>query len=611
MEPHGDSRTGVDLCIVVPPFDQIKIALLGPAVLAAACRKRGLKVSSVFGSMMLAGRVGYKSYTEVARFYLDSIVGERLFRPYAYPPEMASALPPLPKVGRRASALHDRLAPAIQPFMDDFVAEILAKRPRIVAITSTFEQIMAGSAVAWRIKQAAPDICIVMGGANIADPMGAAFAKVFPWVDHFFSGEADVAFPEFCERLIRDGERPKERVIHCEPIRDMAVVTEPDYSDFMTALAEGQARGELPPGVLESLPMESSRGCWWGVKNHCVFCGLNGDTMDFRVKAPERALEDIRAIVETWNPGSISFTDNIMPLKYLETVLPRLAEWETPPRIFYEVKANLRYDQLDLMRRAGVLEIQPGIESFSTNVLKIMRKGISGQQNLVLLRSCRTLGIDSIWNIIYGFPGETAEDYAALPALMPALEHLTAPRYCVPIVIDRFSPHHRDPVGLGIGSYAPYEGFTALFPPGAPVMDLAYHFIGQHSTPLLENKPLLEELHGAVDEWCAQWTGDRRPPILAALDMGPGAPVVIADTRRIAKRKMTTLSPDQDAALRFFETPRRLEKADPALAEAVAELLDMRFLVEHESQILSVVARPPLPTRLDEARRPAALVAAE
>jgi len=44
-------------------------------------------------------------------------------------------------------------------------------------------------------------------------------------------------------------------------------------------------------------------------------------------------------------------------------------------QLFYEVKVNLRYDQLAMLRAGGVRAIQPGIESLSNQVLRLMKKG--------------------------------------------------------------------------------------------------------------------------------------------------------------------------------------------------------------------------------------------
>ena len=116
---------GIDICLVVPPFDQVKLPLLGPAILTAACRARGLTVSTIFGSMMLAARVGYEPYKAVSRYYLDCILSERLFRPHAWPSEIEATLPPLPVLAPTPEALHAELSPQIGPFMEDFVAAVL------------------------------------------------------------------------------------------------------------------------------------------------------------------------------------------------------------------------------------------------------------------------------------------------------------------------------------------------------------------------------------------------------------------------------------------------------------------------------------------------------
>jgi hypothetical protein len=42
--------------------------------------------------------------------------------------------------------------------------------------------------------------------------------------------------------------------------------------------------------------------------------------------------------------------------------------------LVYETKANLTRAQVDLLRAAGVGWIQPGLESLSTLILKLMRK---------------------------------------------------------------------------------------------------------------------------------------------------------------------------------------------------------------------------------------------
>src|SRR5262249_46480802 len=140
------------------------------------------------------------------------------------------------------------------------------------------------------------------------------------------------------------------------------------------------------------LPYESSRGCWWGARQHCTFCGLNGETMAFRQKSPDRMIDGVKRLLARYPSQNIAMIDNILPHSYFRTVLPRLAEDPPAARIYYEIKSNLTLNQVELLRRAGVERAQPGIEALSSSLLQRMKKGVLARQNLALLRYGRAVG---------------------------------------------------------------------------------------------------------------------------------------------------------------------------------------------------------------------------
>lgn len=573
----------IDLCLVVPPFAQVETPTLGVAILAAACRAQELAVEVVHANLMLAARTGYPAYRAIANSNVASMLGERLFLPHAYPPDRKARfdLPlPLPE-GLQAS--HDMIAPAVAPLLDSVCDRILALRPRILGISSSYQQTLAASAIAHRVKAAAPDIRIVLGGPNAASPMGEALAEIFPWIDHFFSGEADIAFPDFCATLLEKGAADLPRIIHCPPLTDLRRSPAPDFSDYFADL---HALGDkLPAALPEALPVETSRGCWWGAKNHCTFCGLNGATMMFREKPAATALAEIDALEEQWGVGRFAVADNIMPLRYLAELLPPLAARERRPSLFYEVKANLNYDQLVLMARAGIETIQPGIESLSSPVLKLMRKGVSAHQNIMLLRDCRTLGIGVVWNYLHGFPGEAAGHYAAVAPLIPALEHLGPPNDFSRLIVDRFSPYHSTPAAFGIDGIEPIAAYRGLFPRHARLDMIAYHFKGRYTTGLLDDPDTRLAFGRAVGMWRLQWIA-RDPPELKIV-IEEGVPVLI-DTRRIATASRTPLPPAWEQALRLLERPHA--PGDLGVEEAVIEaLIERRCVILHEGLLLSIV----------------------
>ncbi|HVV22829.1 MAG TPA: hypothetical protein VHF06_25565 [Pseudonocardiaceae bacterium] len=56
---------------------------------------------------------------------------------------------------------------------------------------------------------------------------------------------------------------------------------------------------------------------------------------------------------------------------------------------------------------AGVVAIQPGIESFSTELLALMRKHTSRIRHMQFLRWCHEYVIDLNYNLLAGFPQGT------------------------------------------------------------------------------------------------------------------------------------------------------------------------------------------------------------
>src|SRR5262249_6197562 len=149
-------------------------------------------------------------------------------------------------------------------------------------------------------------------------------------------------------------------------------IVSPDYDGYFERLESSTARDWVEP----KLVVEGSRGCWWGEKHHCTFCGLNGSFMEFRSKSPMAFYHEIIRLVGRHQVLDMYVVDNILDMKYLSSLLPKLQESGYDLRLQYEIKSNLRRDQLATLYDAGLVNVQPGIESLSNRVLKIMDKGV-------------------------------------------------------------------------------------------------------------------------------------------------------------------------------------------------------------------------------------------
>ena len=84
---------------------------------------------------------------------------------------------------------------------------------------------------------------------------------------------------------------------------------------------------------------------------------------------------------------------------------------------------------------------QQGVESLSTRLLGLLRKGSKAIQNLAALKWCREQGVTVAWNMLCGIPGERVEDYEEQIALMAKIPQLPPPEQARPVAVDRFSPY--------------------------------------------------------------------------------------------------------------------------------------------------------------------------
>lgn len=385
-----------------------------------------------------------------------------------------------------------RIRQAVPGFLERSAEAILDSRPSVVGFTSTFSQNVASLCLARMLKGRDPSVRILFGGANCDGPMGEALHSSFAWVDAVVRGEAEHVLVPLVEDLLAGGPvRAQPGLCFRDGGRAVAVpqaagrpvamseVPAPDYDGFFERLRRSPMAEEILPSVV--LPFEGSRGCWWGAVSHCTFCGLNGSSMKFASKPPDQVFDQLMGLSERHRQLKVMFVDNILDMGYMDTLLPRMGETGFDFEIFFETKANLRKGQLSRLRKAGITTIQPGIESFSTPILKLMGKGISGLQNIRLLKWCAEYGIDARWNLLYGFPQEPVGEYGRMEALLPSLTHLAPPDSVGRLVLERFSPYHRSPERYGIRILGPTRPYGLIYPIGQDALrDLAYAFSYEH-----------------------------------------------------------------------------------------------------------------------------------
>jgi len=417
-------------------------------------------------------------------------------------------------------------------------------RFRVAGASTTFHQTAASAALLAQVKRAQPAALTVIGGANCEGEMAQGIASLGSTIDYVFSGECESVFSAFLHCAVAGQPLPGERIVRGKPCFDMDSLPEPSFEDYFAQLENSL------PGWREDLdvwlPYESSRGCWWGARQHCTFCGLNGETMAFREKSPDHMISGARRLLLRHPTQQLGMIDNIIPHSYFRTVLPRLAAELPPARVFYETKSNLTLEKVQLLRRAGITLIQPGIEALSSSLLRRMKKGVLARQNLALLRYARACGLGVAWNLLSDFPGDQWEDYAETLALLPLIHHLPPPTGVYPVSIDRFSPYFNEPSAYGIQHLEPEEDYAQVFPPSADIQSLAYHFTGKYECARTSHPELHDSLRRAYREWRAGWKAGASPPALS-LTPGDDGYYTLMDTRGLEGTGMFEFLDEEEA----------------------------------------------------------------
>ena len=477
------------------PFGALERQALGISLLKAILTERRIKCDIKYLTFTFAELIGADEYYWISNdLPHTTFVGEWVFTSALYESNPIADKNYIRELLQDKWRLSDdtivrilNVRNMVRHFIDYCMETIPWEEYAIVGFTSTFEQNIASLVLAKRINKVYPKIKIVFGGGNWEDEMGEELHRMFPFVDYACTGEADESFPALVEWIL-SGQTSKRSLFKikgiiyrsngssfytgpADIIREMDKLPFPDYTDYFRQLDETSAADLVVPNIL----IETSRGCWWGSKNHCTFCGLNGNTLCFRSKSQERAIREVEHFVGKWKFDMFQAVDNVIDMKYFKEFLPAMIDRNLT--FFYEMRTNLTRKHVRILKEAGVSLIQPGIESLNNHVLKLMRKGTTALQNIQVLKWCKEYGISAGWNLLYGFPGETREDYIEIRKILPIICFLEPPTGWGPVRLDRFSPYFNYWEEFGLTNVRPITSYKYLYPfPEESLRKIAYYF---------------------------------------------------------------------------------------------------------------------------------------
>ena len=439
-------------------------------------------------------------------------------------------------------------------FLDDCAKVVLSMSPTLVGFSCLFDQTIPSLALAKSLNEQAPDVRIVLGGYAVSGETGDEILRVFDFVDSVVQGpgETEIVAQAHASILPQSKQAELKRLKKVTaPINQSPT---PDFSDFQEELERLDKEDQIRIDW-RIIPYECSRGCWWGEKSHCIFCGIASEDLGYTSKDADTVLQDLNDLSLTYGKSVFRFVDYILPAKYYSTLLPKLSANQENLRLTCELKANLSALRVDALKDAGFVEIQPGIESFSTSTLQEMGKGVTAAQNVLALKLAMRSGIVCHYNLLFGFPGDTKASVSSMVAVLGDLVHLQPPATLVEVLTTRFSPLQEGRVPPVKRATKAHHYFNVIFSrefleeTGLDLAKYCYYFEPEFSP----NESLSEEydaLRAKVQKWNIRY--HKRKDSFLTYEKAPGQPMTFFDSRGV-EAEVFQITPEAELVYRAID----------------------------------------------------------
>lgn len=301
-------------------------------------------------------------------------------------------------------------------FIEDITGKILAEQPRCVSFYAFWSSYHIMLRISKRLKEIDPSIIVVMGGPQ-ASATAYETMKAMDSVDYIATGEGENTVVPLFESLVRNNcegadkipgvyYRRNGEVDFChEPIKLCDLNTVPHWDDSLCVTDETNFDSD---GYF--MPIDVGRGCPF----HCSFCSTCLFwKRAYRLKSPERILEDIRYYNQKYGIKSFLFSHDALTAneKLMTEVCDRIIESGLKIKWVCTTRADIISKELILkMKAAGLCHIEVGVETGSPRMQQIINKKLNLEKVKETVKFLVANRIKTTLYFMYGFPEETEED---------------------------------------------------------------------------------------------------------------------------------------------------------------------------------------------------------
>lgn len=304
------------------------------------------------------------------------------------------------------------ILPHINDEVDHWTDTIHSTPSRVLGFSVNCFNHAVTAEVIRRLRHLGDDRPVLMGGANCYFPESVEGISYL--ADAVVLGEADETIPEMMPWFMNgcQGDPPPGVLVSKSkgqqtwkvrnPPENLDGLPHPDYDNPV-----------WPEGwTYPDFPIEMSRSCILS----CAFCDVHSRNGSFRLRSPKRLIEEILHLKQKYPNLRLHFNDSLVngKLPYLRETCQRLTDENLDVPLVGQaiIRRDQKYEDFQIMHKAGFHTLIYGLESGSYTVLQLMNKKSGG--NLSQISQCLQMthdaGIRVVINLIVGFPGETRED---------------------------------------------------------------------------------------------------------------------------------------------------------------------------------------------------------
>ncbi len=186
--------------------------------------------------------------------------------------------------------------------------------------------------------------------------------------------------------------------IRDEVIQDI-ILPHGDYSPFIIMRNYENER-------MKALPIHVGRGC----PGKCVFCLCN--KIPYRTRSVSAIIEEIKEKKKKYNCSVFHLQDPFLLKRsgFAKELSRKLIEENINIQFYIETRADIDLDLIEIMKEAGCISLDFGLETASQRVLDAIRKGIKAEMAQKLIEKCSEIGIRIKVFSMISMPDEREED---------------------------------------------------------------------------------------------------------------------------------------------------------------------------------------------------------